>query len=65
MLNTQLFFTQGCATMNDENLVINDSKVGELKQDYPQEMEIILKMLTEVSEGDHLEATQLKALVAL
>jgi transcriptional antiterminator len=51
--------------MNDENLIINNSNVNELKQDYPQEMEIIIKMLTEVSERGHLETNQLKVLVAL
>jgi hypothetical protein len=50
--------------MADNNLIINCSEVDELIQDYPREMEVIIKMLTEVGEGCHLEITQLKTVVA-
>ena len=47
-----------------DNLIINCSEIDELRQDYPEEMEVIIKMLTEVGEGCHLEITQLETVVA-
>lgn len=50
--------------MANSNLKINYSDVDELRQDYPAEIKLIIKMLTEVSEGCHLEIAQLQTLVA-
>jgi hypothetical protein len=48
----------------NNNLIIDFNEVCKLKQDYPKEMEIIIKMLTEVGEGCHFETTPLEAVVA-
>ena len=50
--------------MTDNNLIINCAEMKELRQDYPEEMDIIIKMLTEVGEGCHLEIAQLETVVA-
>jgi len=49
--------------MTNDNLMINCSEIKELQREFPQEMEIIIKMLTEVGEGCHLEMNKLEALV--
>ncbi len=50
--------------MNNEHLAIDCAEVLKLKQEYPEEMEVIIKMLTEVGEGCHLEMDEAKMLVA-
>ncbi|MCK5896453.1 MAG: hypothetical protein KAG20_06585 [Cocleimonas sp.] len=50
--------------MKNENLIIDCNEVSKLRKDYPKEMEVIIKMLTEVGEGCHFETAPLEAVVA-
>ncbi|MCK5902523.1 MAG: hypothetical protein KAG28_05185 [Cocleimonas sp.] len=50
--------------MVNENLKIDCNEILELQREFPLEMEVIIKMLTEVGEGCYLEVTKLKEMVS-
>ena len=47
--------------MTNENMIIDCNELKELQREFPQEMEVIIKMLTEVGEGCHSEMSSIEA----
>ena len=59
MLNTGI--AKDIKIMANENMIIDCNELKELQREFPQEMEIIIKMLAEVGEGCHSEMSSIEA----